>query len=116
GEDVHMNIDKSRRHVKSADVHRLQSARRVNPGLDSRDLAASNGDISDRVDLVFGVDDVPATQQQVVFLLGGGTAHKEQESQALRELHGIPQEGFEPKALPAGNSLSPDSQARSIIY
>ena len=70
GEDVHVDIDEPGRHVKALHVHGLERRRRVDARGHGGDLAVADGDVTDLVDLVPGIDDVPAAQQQIILLPG----------------------------------------------
>ena len=76
GEHVHVNIDQPRRHVQPADVDRLEGLGGVDRLGDLGDLAVEHGHVAHRADVVLGVDQMSAAQQQVVLRLlraaGGG--------------------------------------------
>ena len=52
GEDVHVDVDQSRRHVQARDVDGLEGASRVDLRRHGGDLAAADGHVADGVDLV----------------------------------------------------------------
>src|SRR5207302_1544559 len=72
GEDVHVHVDQSRTDIEAGNVDGFARLRAGNVGCDSRDLALGDGYIPDRVEIVPGVDDVAALEQQIILRLAGG--------------------------------------------
>ena len=66
GEDMHVDVDQARRDVQARDVDDLECLRRIDLRRHGGDLAVADGHIGDRADLVPGVDDMAAAEQQVV--------------------------------------------------
>ena len=87
GEDVHVNIDEPRSDVKALDVDGLVGRRRVNVRGYGRDLAVANGDITDLIDLVLGIDDVPPLEQEVILLTGMHAARKQEQDDQSPQFH-----------------------------
>ena len=81
--DVNVNIDQSRGHVESGDIHHLVGFGRVDRGRHLGDFSVLDRDIANGVDLVLSVDYVAALQQQIVILRQGAT---QRQNQAYPEL------------------------------
>ncbi len=63
---VGVQVDQAGRHIHAAHIDGLDRVRRLEIGRDLGDMAILDGDIHHRIDMVLGVDDMPAAQQQVV--------------------------------------------------
>src|SRR5205823_5493798 len=71
-EQMRVDVHQTGRDVEAAGVDDLAGARRIDGGGDFGDLAGLNGHVAERVDVVSGIDDVSAFEQQVI--LGEGRA------------------------------------------
>ncbi len=69
---MHVNVDQAGCHIQSRGVPTVfKRLRWRNVGLDRRDLAVGNSDVSNSADMILAVDDVAAFYQQIVILPQG---------------------------------------------
>ena len=66
---VNVNVDESRRDVESGRIDHFQGVAGVDVRGDGRHFPIRNRDVTHRADVVPGIDDVTALQQEVVLLL-----------------------------------------------
>jgi hypothetical protein len=83
---VHMDIDQAGRHVHSLGVHAFLGLLRRDVFRNARNPVAHNRNVHDAVDVVRGVDDVSALDQQVIGLLGAQRAQQGKEAQRCRDV------------------------------
>jgi len=69
GIHVHVNVDEPRRHVEPGRIDDFQGVDRADVRGHCRHFPACNGDIADGADVVPGIDEVTALQQEIVLLL-----------------------------------------------
>ncbi len=86
GEDVNVLVDETRGHVQAPDIDHRARLRRIDVASHGRNLAVGDGDVHDRIDLVAGIDDVSALEQDLVSRLRADRWNDEQaEEQGRRE-------------------------------
>jgi len=76
GEQVDVDVDEAGRHIQAADVDRLLRLRGVDRGPEGGNLAATNGHVHAPVDVVPGIDDVAALEEQLILLSTRGSGQQ----------------------------------------
>ena len=76
-----MDVDQARRDVQAGDVHDLEGGLGIDALRDSGNLAVLDRDVTNRADVVSGVDDVPALEHEIVLLRVGRIPEAQQESE-----------------------------------
>ena len=69
GVHMHVNIHQAGRDVEARDVHDLGGLCGIDIARDRGDAAVLDGDVHDCVNVVPGIDDVAALEQQIVWRL-----------------------------------------------
>ena len=80
GVDVDVNVHEPRRDVVARRIDHFEGLGRSDVRRDGRDFSVRDGHIANRTDLVPGIDDVAALQQEVVLLLRRDVDHDETKS------------------------------------
>ena len=62
---MRMSVDQSGQHDLASDVYDLLRTGRHDIGLNGHNLAATDGDVLDRIDARGGIDDAAPAQQQI---------------------------------------------------
>jgi len=69
-EQMRVDVHQAGCDIEAAGVDGFASARGIDGGGDFGDLAGLNGHVAERVDVVSGIDDVSALEQQVILREG----------------------------------------------
>jgi hypothetical protein len=68
GEDVHMDVDQPGREIKTGDVYGLLGRARGNRWFDGGNLAIAHGYVKFRGNIVFRIEDLAITKNEIVLL------------------------------------------------